>query len=233
MKKYLIVFVFCFQIIGLSSIKAQQNLMSNASGYLGSFTLEKGRQPGQDRYHGVENSPYLNDEFKVGILKLRGGKVFEDQKFKYNIYENKIEYILEDKTYELSVGLEEFGWDKTNVGYTTLFRSESSLTKNGNPLVYYQIIADGEVKLLKQIKTAIKVVPDPIALGIDKKEFTNTESYFILNNDAITKVKKDKKSIVEALGGESPAVKNAIDALKTKFNSWESITELIQALATK
>lgn len=224
MKQKIVVTLWLIICQGIS-VKAQQNMISNSSGYLNSFTLEKGRQPDKERYQNIDNSPYLDTEWRNGMLKLRGGKVFENQELKFNTYENKIEYLLDQKTFELTVAVEEFGWDKKAENYGVLFRVESKLIENGNAQVFYQVLSDGKIKLLKQVKTTIKTVPDPIALGLEKKEFSNSESYFILNKGIITKVKKDKKSIVEAINQTN--LQELINKKDTKFNNWESIKELI------
>jgi hypothetical protein len=207
--------------------------MSNSSGYLNSFTVEKGRSPSTERYLGIDNSPFLKDEYKIGMLKLRGGKVFNDQQFKFNMFENKIEYLLDEKPFELTVGLEEFGWNVEDENTKVLFRSESTLIKKSSSQNFYQVLIDGDIKLLKQYKVEIKVVADPIALGVEKKEFSTTENYFILKNEQLTKIRRDKKSVFDAIGGDSKEINAMADQLKTKFNSWDSIKELITNIAKK
>ena len=98
----------------------------------------------------IDGNPYYSKKFKPGKIILSTGKELEVDRMNYNIHIDKISYKNEDAVFNTAdnLNIEEFYIDDVKFIY--------SLVGNRNRPEVFEVLADGEVKLLKKHHTNIR-----------------------------------------------------------------------------
>ncbi len=189
MKKYLYSFIIYSFIFGanIHLVKAQY-----AEDFRAKAVLEK-------QYVDIKGSPYLNDDWSVGIVKMASGSTYKDMSLKFDqisgdlIFKNR-----EGKTMGFADRVNEFRLaDKNNV--SRLFRSGYKPADANSENSFYEVLYDGGTVLLKDPKKNI-VEHRSYNSSTAVKSIVETPAYYLQINGQLVKIKKDKKSILSALG---------------------------------
>jgi len=149
----------------------------------------------------VEGSEFLYEKWLPTIVKNTKGNEFKDVMVKYNLLED-IPYFLgkADQPMSFTVPLAEFTIRKEN-GELQKFKSGFPAIDKYNELTFYEVLVDGNAKLLK--KTSKKITENrAYNSATTVKQIVDNISYFIAEDNKILSVKKDKKSILSALSNK-------------------------------
>jgi hypothetical protein len=146
---------------------------------------------------GEECSMYLNENFQKGILTLKDNTVFDDRLFRFNIYTQQMEFILNNDTAAIGnpdeVRLLQF--DDKDIIYTE-YNYDQKVNKG-----YMQVLADGDYKLLLQccVKYTLREVPeDPNAKPVEK--YYHEKNYFMARkNEPANHILLNKKDVINSL----------------------------------
>lgn len=209
----------CISCLCLMSVCTRAQIMQDANGRP---LLEK-------KYIDVEGNPYLTDNWVSGIVTLASGEIYKDVQLKYDLVKDEL-------LFQNSKG-ESMSFMKP-VNKFTLFGLPGNESKvlqfsNGFKAVegataetFYQVLAVGETPLLKRI---FKVVTETKSFNSASavKTFDQVQILFLVKNGVPVKIRKDKKSVLEALGDRDQLMEEYIKANKLNLKSEQGLVELV------
>jgi len=209
--------IFGFALISLSA-KGQQ-FMKDADG----------RPLLERRYTDVQGSPYLNDQWRTGTVKLANGQTHKDVDLKYDqVAEELIFKNSEGKAFTFREPVKEFSLQSpggSEIG-GMIFRNGFKSTDAGTSNTFYQVLSDGETPLLKRsVKKVMENKPYGSATTI--KTFHDVTTYYLAKNGQPVKVRKDKKAILAALGDYTANLEEFIRTNKLNFKSDNDLIMLV------
>lgn len=190
MKKTLkITFAIAFAIgINTSCLKAQISNLNDISG-----TVLK-----QQNYFEVNGSPYFYEKWVKGSVTFTNGKIVKDIALKYDQVKDELLFVGKDnQEYYFNDPVKEFTLigEKNNRPVVFLFRNGFSAVKNLNVKSYYEVITDGELKLMKKnIKTLSETKEYNSATTI--KSINENFNYYLAKPNLIFQLKKDDMSVL-------------------------------------
>ena len=150
----------------------------------------------------VKGFPYIVNKWSNVTAYTTEGQKIEGLLGKYNAENDAIEVLIEDKLIELNNHL----YNKITIlaidieGNKTVYNYENGLISGD--LGYYNVIYKGK-KVSFVEKVVAKLLHKTVAnygLSEDIKKYVKTTKYFIILDDKFIQVKKNKKSILGALG---------------------------------
>ena len=135
------------------------------------------------------------------------GKKIDIAKMRLNTYDNRLEYQEGEQVKLFTLPVTEYAVDAED-GAIRLFKRGFPKVDRQNEDTYYEVLYDGKYKLLKYYK-AHKLDVTNYNSATKMIKFEIGETLYVLRPDnSIHKLKKDKKSILEALGKEEEALKS-------------------------
>jgi hypothetical protein len=181
-----------------------------------------GRPIFENGYTEIEGSPYLKDAWARGTVKAKhNGKTYELAKMRYDAYKDELEYEENEKAYRFSGEITEFA--TTDGVFRNGFPVFESLTARS----FYQVVYDGKVKLLK--RTVARVQTEKLySSATQTKRFVKEEFLYLLKNGVFTRLKKDKKALLEALGEKQDELEAFIKDQKLKLSKEEDILRVLE-----
>jgi len=155
--------------------------------------------PSEDPYFNVNGSPYLNDEWGKGFVKLNDGESYRNIDIKFDELKQQVVIKGENElTYKFVDPVKEF-----NINYVVdgnVHKAHFIRGYGDNKNVFYEILADGSLLLLKSTDKKINSIPSFPAGSERSKAIQNTNDYFIVKDGKLLKIKPDEKSVLKAIG---------------------------------
>ncbi len=181
-----------------------------------------GRPIFENGYTEIEGSPYLNDAWSRGTVKAKhNGKTYELAKMRYDLYKDELEYEENQKPYRFGNEITEF---VTNDG---IFRNGFPVTESLTARTFYQVLYDGNVKLLK--RNTVRIQTEKLySSATQTKRFMKEDALFLFKNGTVTRLKKDKKALLEALGDKQADLEAFIKDQKLKLTKEEDVLKVIE-----
>lgn len=181
-----------------------------------------GRPIFETSYVEIEGSPYLNEEWSRGTVKSKqNGKTYELAKMRYDTYKDELEYEENQKKYRFGKEITEFS---TGNG---VFRNGFPPIESQTERQFYHVLYDGNVKLLKRLSARIQT-EKPYNSATTIKRFVKEDALYLVKNGVITRLKKDKKTLLEALGDKQKELDTFIKDEKLKLSKEEDILRVIE-----
>lgn len=171
-------------------------------------------------YLEIEGSPYLDADFKEGIIYLKDSSAAKLM-LRYNIYSDEIEYRLNEINY--------------SIGNKPLI---NKITIEGSVFVYLPFIGDGGYFELLELgncillqKRTIKYKaaegPKPIEGTITPAKFIpGSDIFYIVTNDSLSTRIENMKSVTEALQDKKQEVEGFIDQQKLKKTKKDNLIQI-------
>jgi transcriptional antiterminator Rof (Rho-off) len=158
----------------------------------------------------------------VGFAKAKhNNKTYELKRVRYDIYKDELEYDVAGSYFRLSDQITEFSCGDGT--FRNGFANVESLTGRH----FYQIVYDGNTKLLKRI--VARVATEKLyGSASETKRFLKDEALFVQKNGTLTRLKKDKKAILELLADKQPALEAFVKEQKLKLNKEEDIVKILE-----
>jgi hypothetical protein len=202
--------------LGLSLVYAPATL---AQGLLAD---QMGNPVFEKRYTNIKGSPYLQPDWAAGSVKLRSGKTFDGMKLKYDQVEDELLF--------LSDGGKEMTFSEPVAEFTIgdkAFRRGYPAADGAPANAFYEVITEGKMALLK--RTSKKVIEEPAynAATSVKSIRTNENYYLTATNLELTKIKKDKKSVLAALPDKKAELEDYIKDQRLDLRQEQDIVKLI------
>jgi hypothetical protein len=144
----------------------------------------------------VQGTPYLFDDWMPGSAITETGNTYANLKLKYDIRFNQVIFLRnEDQPMLFAEPLNSFVINNMHFakGFTPVDVQTSS--------TFYQVLADGKVKLLKYFR---KVVEERQSYGAPtEKKYRQSQYYYIARGNQMITVRPDKKTMLAALPGHA------------------------------
>lgn len=189
---------------------------------------QQGRPMQMGEYVNVQGHPYLFDNWITGLVRFNNGVVVTDAQLKYDIVKDLICY-KDPKTEQIMTfnqHPQEFSIDVSGGDEPLLFRCGFQPVERIGPANYYQLLANGKVQLLKRIiKEPFEEQPYNSATKI--RTFKDTETFYLARNNQPVKVKKDKKTILAALGDKTAELEAFIKTDGLNLKNEKDLAKLI------
>lgn len=148
------------------------------------------------QYVDVKGSPYLLDEWQEGTIKLQNGKTYQGVRLKFDQIEQELMFQNQKGEAQLFVQpVIEFELSKR------LFRKGyPPADGDSSPNIFYEVLADGPTQLLK--RTSKEIFEEaPYGSATKVKSVVESHSLYVTDKEGrLTRIKKDKKSLLSALG---------------------------------
>ncbi len=215
---FLIVSLLCCSIL----TRAQQSQILNDN---------QGKPVMQQGYTDVEGSPYLNANWFPGVVNLAGGKAVT-AKIKYDLVKDELlfqsprdsmalAFVTPVKSFSFGV----FGVDETSL-VPLVFSNGYASIDDQTTASFYQVIADGKVKLLKRYR---KVIHSDQAFNsaTTTKSFVMRDAvYYLIKDGKIEKFKTSQKTVLAALNDKADKLQTFIKTNKIDFESDKDLAGL-------
>lgn len=180
----------------------------------------------ENKYVDVQGSPYLDEAWKPGVLISSKGKAYPNNQVRFDAYGGEVEYQQKEKAYRMNPReLHEF---KILNGVDTLrFKNGFAAANSNTPETYYQVLYDGSVKLLKQLKITMNE-SKAYNSATATKTFSRQELYFVNKPDgSLQRIQRNRKSILSAF----PDKKSEMEKALKEFDASDE-SGLINLIAT-
>ena len=167
----------------------------------------------------IQGSPFLFNDWNLGIVKFRNRRFAKGINLRFNIYNNQLYFKKDEQQLEFALPVEEFmirglkDTDSVDVFYRCGFPDTEKTTYQ----TFFEVIADGNLVLLKyRYKVISSFKPYNQA---ERKKFEDREQLFVYVDKRMIKVKKDKESIIEALPQHKAAILSIVEEKKLKLKN--------------
>ena len=215
----------------LSTLKISEESENNYTGN----ELSGARKTSMDDFAGVEGSMYLYNAWKDGKCVLKDGSELKNRKYRYNIYFQQMQFAFEGDT--LAFGVPE-QLRKLCLDNKTFIYSEFIDDENGKANSYFQIIENGENKLLLK-RTINYKFKNMSGTGLPYDTFIRHISFYIQKGDNPAELLPNrKKSFVKLFDENQDKIsifikKNRlnirnIDDMKKIISYYNTLNELMR-----
>jgi hypothetical protein len=172
---------------------------------------------------------YLYADFVKGHVLQADGKYFNNMDLNYDVMADKLVFLRGGQEMAFKDPVKEFQLikPKTSPIYLQVFRNGFPANGTNTEKSYYMVLNSGKaIALKKPVKSIVEVTPYGSAKV--QKTVVNSEQYFIFSNGQMVKVKKDKKSLLNALADKKDSLTRFVDDKKLSFKSDEDIRTLLE-----
>ncbi len=192
------------------------------------FTDVSGRPVFPGNYVDVSGTPFLQEDWRPAFAELNSGKKLMGLLVKLDLLKQELYYLDEQRKEMIA--------KKGVVRQLTFAEGADSVTfRSGYPAAatntlatYYQVLTEGTVHLLKHQRKVINETKRFNSATIER-QFVLVEEYFLFDTrtKALTKIKKDKSSLLEALPDPQSKLKQHIQNEKYKFRKEADLLKVV------
>jgi len=215
--------VFCFFAIAtlFTGVKVNAQYIHD---YQGKAYVEQS-------YTDVLGEPYLISNWVDGKVEFAGNKLI-NAKLKYDLVKDELLFqnpkdssamVFVNPVKGFSLG--PFKIDESNLS-PLIFTNGYPAVENQTQASFYQVIADGKVKLLKRYRKHIRTDQAFNSATVTKTFEMMGPFYYILTDNKIARFKPTQKTIVAALSDKTDAIQSFIKANKIDFKSDGDLAKL-------
>ena len=234
--KQTLVFLF-FSLLCIQTLKSQNpaaSVLPQGPPALPMFIEDiNGRPYTSKGIEDIEGTPFLFNEWNLGIVKFRNGRFAKGINLHFNVYNNQLYFKKDEKQLEFELPVQEFmirnmkDGDSVDVFYRCGFPETE---KTGSHTFLEELVV-GNITLLKyryKIISSFRPYNQP-----ERKKFEDREQLFAFVDGKMLKFKKEKVSIVEALPQYKEAIFSIVEQKKLKLKNEEDIVKLFLELNGK
>lgn len=175
----------------------------------------------KDPYAGVKGHPFLIDEWLKGTIKFNSGRVLDQFKLKLDIARNILMMQFKGSAFAAEAKVVSFTlYPGAKKGSDSLVfrRGFPEFDGNGQD-VFYQVLCDGDAKLLKYPKKVIS--EEKKLIQATNRSFLQQQTFYLLKDGAMTKISDDKAALLSSLSDKSDELKKFIAEKALKLRSEE------------
>lgn len=231
MKPIFFTLAFCF--LARLENKAQQAPATDVHVAVDKMYLTNlnGRPWAEVKYGSIDGFPYLSEGWINGWVRVNKNRIFKDVSLRFDAYNNKLYFKTDSTEFEFVLPVNEFC-----IPYKEDAPRDSSLFRNGYPAIdknteetFYEVLVDGKFQLLNFISKVIESYSSYNTPAT--KRFVNVyQSYAMLPNGSIVKLKYGADKILSAMPAYADAIKNIADKNKLKLKNEEQVVQLFKLL---
>jgi lysyl-tRNA synthetase class II len=224
--------LFAFCLLFISQIFAQ-TASQNINKYVPVVSNSKYLTEIPKQKNAPEGSVYIIDEWVSSTIVFSDATYMSNLETRYNLKSKFIEILNPDNT----IGVVYFGqvdyiitnekFGKSSIYANCLkFANDFPELKNSE---FAEVLVDGKATLIDDIKLeVIQANYNPqIDAGKNYDTYTKKHTYYIINNGKLLKIKKNKKSILNALQDKQEQISTYIKTNKLKMSNIENIINVV------
>ena len=176
-----------FYIVFSLSVSAQQVV---------NLPMPGGRPIPSESIDNVKGNPYLSNTWDKGTVKLKDTPGdFTGMELMYDQVSDKLLFKKGDDKFEFLLPVESF-----TIGEgpsVQVFKSGFPPVLNNTEKSFYEVLKDGQIKLLKQTKKEVVITKG--YNQVTEKRYDQRLRYFVLDSNKIYEIKPTKKGIATAI----------------------------------
>lgn len=173
------------------------------------------------RYEGLKGSPFFISEWIKGEMTFADGRVFKEVPLKYNAYSKEL--VMKRPSgdslivfpYQVSSFVINDPITKANFEFKRYPTAQTP--KYDMREIYFLTLYTGKTSLVKLINKTLKKADykDPYSNNVRYDTFEDANEYYLLKADgSMVKIKKSKKSVLDALSDKEAALKALLEQEK-------------------
>ena len=182
-------------------------------------------------YEGINGSVYDQTEYQLAKITLKDGRVYNDVKARINLLEHEVNFIASNgQEGFLGKGMaSEIAYVENNVSVqeSKVFQCGFPSIDNQNRISFYQILLNGKASLLKSVYKAIQERNNDMS-GERFKEFATYENMYLLKDGTMTRIKKDKSSLLVLFQDKKEAIAKYMEDQKLNLKNEAHLKALVQ-----
>ena len=169
-------------------------------------------------------SMYMSDEWQTGTIKLKGNTIYENVPLRYNIYNQQIEFVLDNDT--AAVG------DPATIEYIHIgghtFVYETFFCENRLKTGYLEVLSEGRMRLLVFRNIKYVSVENDAVTGLESERKYHLDKIFLyaFPGENAKKLPEKRKELLALFTTELPDFEVYLKSYKNKL---KSESELIAA----
>ncbi|MEY3620702.1 MAG: hypothetical protein RLZZ391_1068 [Bacteroidota bacterium] len=227
-----LLFFFSFTFLLLCKLSAQKNTIST-TGKWGQqlFISDVNGQAFINKYEGIVGNVYDQSAYQLAKITLKDGRVYNDVKARINLLEHEVNFIASNgQEGYLGKGMaSEIAYTNQNDANQSpqVFQCGFPPIDNQNRISFYQILVNSKTSLLKSVYKSIQERNNDLS-GERYKEFATYENMYLLKEGVMTRVKKDKSSLLVLLKDQEGAIKKYIEDQKLNLKNEAHLIALVK-----
>lgn len=205
----------------LTSVAVIWGISASAQGvFIGTNGLDV--QVSGKTYEEVSGSPYLNKTWTNGLLKLADGTIYTSM-LNYDQVNGHVLFLKDGNTYLLQTPLKEFVLDGPDGSKKIFLNGFPANGGGGNEKTFYELLVNGDAKLLKLVK---KNIVEERGNGsiLPSKQIQTTTDYYLFVDGKLNLI-KNKNSVIDALSSKNNLA-SYISAEKLKFKGEDDLINI-------
>ncbi len=181
-------------------------------------------------YSDVRGKCFWDNDWNPGILILKGGSVVKMSNVKLNLYTNDIHYLnregveLVAQTGQVKKLILFSNQDTTKA--VAVFHSLAGTGSNKGE-VFYQILNDGKIQLLKRVTVNLRKKDYDPSVGKAEYRFASDTDYFLKDDSGLNLLKGLNKSAVLDIIKPTDATDQWLSSHKNKLKSEEDVVAFL------
>lgn len=176
----------------------------------------------------IEGTRLLFEDWMPGVIYMKDGYKADKFLLKFDFYSNELLFLHEGKTLVVVNPVKEFVITPTT-GAPCLFRRGYQPIERNDEISFYQVIQDGPVSLLKFTSKSINERKEYNKAGTIKEYATSINYFIAKSNGEIIKIKKDKSSLLSAIGDADGKLQTWVDKNKLRCKTEEDMIAVVKA----
>lgn len=209
--------IFLFLSVFVHLTYAQQGFQSYADGAPATLIVKTD----------VEGTELLYEKWLPANIQSANGKVYQGVMVKYNLLED-VAYFLGkgDVTMVFSTPIKQFTIEDKENNVSRTFRTGFPSFNGYNANTFYEVLVDGDTKLLKKQRKKITESRAYNAATLVKKIVDNV-SYFMFANNILTEVKRDTK-FFQSFPGNTALTQTILNQKSTNLKKEEDLIKVVK-----
>lgn len=213
--------------VGLSSVYAQGNTVTSEE------LSEFGRQLDRGvvrvvKSKRVKGSPYLNDEWLKGYVKVTDKANTEMLRLRFNTETNTLEFLRNETVYALD--------SRKIKGFVIPGHPEDLVFRNGfnpddddiNRSTFLRIISDGKTKFVCHHKTSLKEDLSTYGMASQVDEYVSTTDYYLITpNNKFHDIRLKRKDIIRVFSDEEDKVREYVRANNLDYGEENDVKRIV------
>lgn len=181
-----------------------------------------------------DGNPLLNENWGMGVVRFKNGKVLREMNLQLNLYENRLYFKQNDTIYFFLEPVIEFAFtyqDENSLPVSVVYRNGYPQEGLNHTQSFYQVLADG--KNIQLLRYSYKVLVDVLNYGgpVRKKYDQKDQLYlYDASSENMIPVKKEKQFFQKALPAYASVIDSILQETKNKLRTDEDITNLVKQL---
>ncbi|ASB50932.1 hypothetical protein [Alkalitalea saponilacus] len=217
------------------AICAQSSIIGDLNRLIDQHKLEnrRARAIADDRYSQIDGSPYLNEDFKTGVVVINDTLIFEDIPMRYNIFSDRIEYKNDqDQVLELDTRrINKYDFKIDDLHLSLKEYTDGDLVLFG----LLEVLEKGEVTLYRKYHVEMQEATPPKGFQEARpNRFVrrNDKNLISIGDDLPMMInnRRDFNGIIELIDAD---LDSYLRNNKVRFRSEDSILELVSYINSK